>query len=333
LKTGEPIKDVEVSVWVKERLVGRESDKLVASSVTDANGLAQLPLSGMSGETGGCFFVASKRSNAKILPIAWVALSEYELRDLVTSGKSLFGTIYTDRPVYRPGNKVHFKGIVREQTPNGYRPVKLTSRPSSRASHPESFDLFIRDPDGNIVHRTQVALNDFGSFSGSFTLNDEAPTGTYTVEAVPQGNGEGSKVTGSFVVAAYRKPEVQVTVKPERRRFSRSEKVTVTVSAQYYFGMPVAGARVLYIVSRLPVVDEQEALSGVRATAAKLSLKARRRPILLGKRSSVSDQAICLPKRLLSLNSATKSMLASAPLAISLLRVQRISSSRRAIGN
>jgi uncharacterized protein YfaS (alpha-2-macroglobulin family) len=34
--------------------------------------------------------------------------------------------------------------------------------------------------------------------------------------------------------------------------------VTVTVSAQYYFGMPVAGARVLYIVSRLPVVDEQE---------------------------------------------------------------------------
>jgi uncharacterized protein YfaS (alpha-2-macroglobulin family) len=166
--------------------------------------------------------------------------------------------IYTDRPVYRPGNKVHFKGIVREQTPNGYRPVKLAFRPSHRASRPESFDLFIRDPDGNIVHRTQVALNDFGSFSGSFALNDEAPTGTYTVEAVPQGNGEGSKVTGSFVVAAYRKPEVQVTVKPERRRFSRSEKVTVTVSAQYYFGMPVAGAKVLYIVSRLPITDEHE---------------------------------------------------------------------------
>jgi uncharacterized protein YfaS (alpha-2-macroglobulin family) len=258
LKTGEPIKDVEVSVWVKERLVGRERDKLVASSVTDANGLAQLPLSGVSGEIGGCFFVASKRNNTKFLPIAWVALSEYELRDLVISGRSLFGMIYTDRPVYRPGNKVHFKGIVREQTPNGYRPVKLAFRPSHRASRPESFDLFIRDPDGNIVHRTQVALNDFGSFSGSFALNDEAPTGTYTVEAVPQGNGEGSKVTGSFVVAAYRKPEVQVTVKPERRRFSRSEKVTVTVSAQYYFGMPVAGAKVLYIVSRLPITDEHE---------------------------------------------------------------------------
>ena len=258
LKTGEPIKDVEVSVWVKERLVGRERDKLVASSVTDANGLAQLPLSGVSGEIGGCFFVASKRNNTKFLPIAWVALSEYELRDLVTSDRSLFGMIYTDRPVYRPGNKVHFKGIVREQTPNGYRPVKLAFRPSHRASRPESFDLFIRDPDGNIVHRTQVALNDFGSFSGSFALNDEAPTGTYTVEAVPQGNGEGSKVTGSFVVAAYRKPEVQVTVKPERRRFSCSEKVTVTVSAQYYFGMPVAGAKVLYIVSRLPITDEHE---------------------------------------------------------------------------
>ncbi len=258
LRTGEPIKDVEVSVWVKERLVGRERDKLVASSFTKANGLAHLDLSGVSGDVGGCFFVASRQSNSKISPVAWVALSEYELTDLVASGKSLFGTIYTDRPVYRPGNKVHFKGIVRGQTPNGYRPVKPIFRPSPRIPRPISFDLLIRDPDENIVHRSQVTLNDFGSFSGSFTLNDEAPTGTYTVEAVPQGNGEGNKVLGSFVVAAYRKPEVQVTVKPERRRFSRSEKVTVTVSAQYYFGMPVAGAKVLYIVSRLPVVDEHE---------------------------------------------------------------------------
>ena len=269
LKTGEPIKDVEVSVWVKERLVGRERDKLVASSVTDANGLAQLTLSGVSSDVGGCFFVASKRSGSKVSPIAWVALSEYELTDLVASGRSLFGTIYTDRPVYRPGNKVHFKGIVREQTPNGYRPVKLTFRPPSRTPRPEPFDLLIRDPDGNIVHRAQVSPNDFGSFSGSFTLNDEAPTGTYTIEAAPQingtrdmgqgtRNGRNDKVVGSFVVAAYRKPEVQVTVKPERRRFSRSEKVIVTVSAQYYFGMPVAGAKVLYIVSRLPVVDEHE---------------------------------------------------------------------------
>ena len=269
LRTGEPIKGVEVSVWVRERLVGRERDKLVVSSVTNANGLAQLTLSGVSGDVGGCFFVASRQSNSKISPIAWVALSEYELTDLFASSKSLFGTIYTDRPVYRPGNKVHFKGIVREQTPNGYRPVKPAFRPSPRLPRPESFDLLIRDPDGNIVHRAQVSPNDFGSFSGSFTLSDEAPTGTYTIEAVPQNNGtrdmgqgtrngRNDKVVGSFVVAAYRKPEVQVTVKPERRRFSRSEKVIVTVSAQYYFGMPVAGAKVLYIVSRLPIVDEHE---------------------------------------------------------------------------
>ncbi len=247
LKTGEPVKGVEVTVWVRERVAGRERDKQISTSVTDENGLAQIRLDGMNlDNTGACFFVASKGNGAA--PVAWVEMVEWQLKDSLNSRRGLLGTIYTDRPVYRPGNKVHFKGVVREQTEQGYRAPK-----------PMAFDLFVRDPYDNIVYRADAALTNFGSFSGSFALNEEAPTGTYTIEARPQ-NGEkaSGKVIGSFVVAAYRKPEVQVTVKPTRSRFARTDVVTVEVFARYYFGMPVAGAKVSYWVTRLPIADEFE---------------------------------------------------------------------------
>ncbi len=249
LKTGEPVSGVEVTAWVNERIAGREMDRKIAASVTDANGMARLPLGKLNlDNSSACFFIVSKPNAGEFYPVAWVKMEEYELRDAMRPSKTLSGVIYTDRPVYRPGNLVHFKGIVREQTAKGYQPP-----------NPMPFTLLVRDPDGNTIHRTDVTLTDFGSFSGSLTLNEESPTGTYTIEAVPKnGTGASNRIVGTFTVAAYRKPEIQVTVKPSRSRFSRSDTVTITVTARYYFGMPVAGAEVSYWVTRLPVVDEYE---------------------------------------------------------------------------
>ncbi len=249
LKTGEPVSGVKVTAWVSERIAGREMDRKIAASVTDANGMARLPLGKLNlDNSSACFFIVSKPNAGEFYPVAWVKMEEYELRDAMRPSKMLSGVIYTDRPVYRPGNLVHFKGIVREQTAKGYQ-----------LPNPMPFTLLVRDPDGNTIHRTDVTLTDFGSFSGSLTLNEESPTGTYTIEAVPKnGTGASNRIVGTFTVAAYRKPEIQVTVKPSRSRFSRSDTVTITVTARYYFGMPVAGAEVSYWVTRLPVVDEYE---------------------------------------------------------------------------
>ncbi len=249
LKTGEPVAGVEVSAWVSERVAGHVKDRKIASSITDANGLARLPLGRLNlGNLNTCFFIASKSDNEKLHPLAWVMMEEYELANALHSPERLWGIIYTDRPVYRPGNLVHFKGIVRKQTAKGYQ-----------IPEPKSFTLLVRDPDGNIIRRMDATLTDFGSFSGSFSLNEESPTGIYTIEAMPQNGTEVSdRITGSFTVAAYRKPEIQVTVKPTRPRFSRSGIVEVKVSARYYFGMPVAEAKVDYWVTRLPIADECE---------------------------------------------------------------------------
>lgn len=248
LETGEPVEGIEVSAWVGERAVGREQDRLISSSITNANGMSLLSLKGLNvGSASACFFVASKPTE-KFSPITWVAVDEYYLGEALNARQRIFGAIYTDRPVYRPGNTVHFKGIIREQTQKGY----VTPKPTP-------LTVLIRDPGGNIVHRTEMTLTKFGSFSGSLRLNEEVPTGTYRLEAeLKNGQGPSNRIVGSFAVAAYRKPEVQVTVKPTRRRFTLSETATVLVTVRYYFGMPVANAKVSYWVTRLPVADEGE---------------------------------------------------------------------------
>src|SRR5690606_20929459 len=61
---------------------------------------------------------------------------------------------------------------------------------------------------------------------------------------------DGERHTSDVVVAAYRKPEYSVEVTPARERYLLGEEVEMTVGAKFYFGAPVAGAKVKYEVFR-----------------------------------------------------------------------------------
>ncbi len=53
---------------------------------------------------------------------------------------------------------------------------------------------------------------------------------------------------GSFYVEDYKKPEYQVTVKPAVARVLQGDSIQATINARYFFGEPVAGAKVTYVV-------------------------------------------------------------------------------------
>ncbi len=53
---------------------------------------------------------------------------------------------------------------------------------------------------------------------------------------------------GSFYVEEYKKPEYQVTVKPATPRVLQGNTIQATIEARYFFGEPVAGAKVKYVV-------------------------------------------------------------------------------------
>ncbi len=144
---------------------------------------------------------------------------------------------YTDRPIYRPGQTVHFKAIFRQRQGMEYR-VPSGTPVSVRVS----------DWRDTTVYSKQLRTNRFGSIHDSIALSSYALTGDYLLRA-QVGTQE---LTSVFSVASYRKPEYRVEVSPERNRYTRGDEATVTVRADYYFGAPVAGARVSYSVLRAP---------------------------------------------------------------------------------
>ena len=139
--------------------------------------------------------------------------------------------IYTDRPVYRPGQTVYFKGILREETGDAYK-----------VADKKKASVNIRDSQGNSVYETGLDISPAGSFFGSFTLPEEPPLGNYRIHC------GGDSCT--FKVLEYRKPEYSVEITSGKKVYLPGEKISARVKAQYYFGEPVKNAEVRYDVYR-----------------------------------------------------------------------------------
>lgn len=153
--------------------------------------------------------------------------------DDVLAGDSLTSYIYTDRPIYRPAQKVYFKGILRQWGRNGYQ--LLDSK---------TVNVTIEDPNNGKVFEKELPLSSRGTFSGEVDIADEAPLGSYNITATV---GE-AKSSGYFEVQEYKKPEFKVTVKGPKEFAAVGEKVKFTVSANYFFGAPVTTADVHYYI-------------------------------------------------------------------------------------
>ncbi|NLT42746.1 MAG: hypothetical protein GXX93_08745 [Anaerolineae bacterium] len=143
--------------------------------------------------------------------------------------------IYTDRPMYRPGQTVYFKGIVRSDDDARYSvPTDLPP-----------LELVCSDAQGQEIMREQFTLNEMGTFYGSLALSEAAPLGQFSLYL------SGADQLGAwagFEVAQYRRPEFEVTVTPDQERYIQGDEVKVAIEALYYFGAPVTDAQVQWAV-------------------------------------------------------------------------------------
>ena len=144
--------------------------------------------------------------------------------------------IYTDRPIYRPGQKVYFKGILRKDDwsvyslPEAGRPITVT----------------VENGQGEQIYEEILQLNDMGTFHSSLSLAEAASLGYYYLQAQVV---EGEVSFGaSFQVAEYKKPQFQVKVETDKPEYLQGDKINVHAKAEYYFGGPVAGAKVHWSV-------------------------------------------------------------------------------------
>src|SRR5262245_253163 len=150
--------------------------------------------------------------------------------------------VTTDRPVYRPGQTVHFRLIAVRSGEAGEAPAA-----GARAT------LIVRYPKGNEVHRREHTTDRFGVVSGSLTLGEKPPLGEYPFEIQIAGHGRVEATGDRFRVEEYRKPDFEVSVDPGLA-LRAGETARAAIVARYYFGSPVAEATVSWRVFRTPVV-------------------------------------------------------------------------------
>lgn len=222
LKSGKPIQSAQVSQYIGSRQI--------ASGKTDSSGMASFATPTYDEENSKTVSVA-RYGESFAFASSW-------LSSMPDSDNLVYA--YTDRPVYRPGQNVFYKGIIRARNNENYK------TPSG-----ENITVEVYDSNDTLIHRSVQKSDKFGGFSGSLDLTTEAPTGTYFIRA-GTGARAGGEPVAHFTVASYRKPEYSVKITFDKRRYIRGEMVTARVSANYYFGAPVANAKVSYHIFRSP---------------------------------------------------------------------------------
>ncbi|XP_009573492.1 PREDICTED: ovostatin-like [Fulmarus glacialis] len=132
--------------------------------------------------------------------------------------------IQTDKPIYKPGQKVMFRVVTLDSQ---FRPVQ--------ERYPR---IIIEDPEQNKIFQWLEVASKHGIVQLSFPLIPEPILGTYHI-TVEKNSGE--KEFQFFTVEEYVLPKFEVTTSVPKRISFFDEDLRVNVCASYTYGQPVQG--------------------------------------------------------------------------------------------
>ncbi|NXE27915.1 OVOS protein, partial [Ardeotis kori] len=137
--------------------------------------------------------------------------------------------IQTDKPIYKPGQKVMFRVVSLDSQ---FRPVQETKCFST------SLSPTLQDPEQNKIFQWLEVASKHGIVQLSFQLIPEPILGSYHI-TVEKSSGE--KEDRFFNVEEYVLPKFEVTTSAPKRISFFDEEVRVNVCASYTYGQPVQG--------------------------------------------------------------------------------------------
>ena len=223
---GQPIAGAKIELYDQRYDFKTKKDKRIvhARLTTDENGEAYFK------NVDGNVLIST--NNDKFTPARDIYLSRtryYEKKDNETKYQ-----VYTDRALYRPGQKVHASAI------------SYTVKKGLDASVPgKSMELkfVLSDANWKQVAEQKVTTDEYGTASVDFELPKEGKTGQYSISV----NGTASEY---FRVEEYKRPTFEITFPKVNEKYTWGDTVVVKASAKTYAGVPVQGAKVEYQVTR-----------------------------------------------------------------------------------
>ncbi|BCG64983.1 MAG: hypothetical protein methR_P2785 [Methyloprofundus sp.] len=241
LATGKAIADVELSFLDRQ-------GQVLAVLHSNKQGSAQLRLI----QDKARVLVAKQGQHLSVLNLKRAAL---DLSEFAVQGKSyqpleLF--VYGPRDLYRPGEKVYFNGLLRNED------GKKVAVPPLKA--------ILKRPGGQAMHYFTWQADKTGLYQYEFTLPRQARTGEWQLDiAMPDGNS----AVYSFSVEDFM-PErmaLQLGTTEQSKWIFKEQALEVAVEGRYLYGAPAKGNKVSSSVSlqanRQPIKQFKDFLFGV----------------------------------------------------------------------
>lgn len=222
---GQPVAGAKIELYDQRYDFKTKKDKRLvhARLTTDENGEAYFK--NVDGE------VLISTNNDKFTPARDIYLSRtryYEKKDNESKYQ-----VYTDRALYRPGQKVHVTAI------------NFVNTKGIDAKVPVGRELGFQlvNASWKEVEMKKAKIDEYGTASVDFELPKEGQTGMYHVSVNDQ-------VNRFFRVEEYKRPTFEITFPKVNEKYTWGDTVVVKASAKTYAGVPVQGAKVEYQVTR-----------------------------------------------------------------------------------
>ncbi|MBX7213447.1 MAG: Ig-like domain-containing protein [Thermoflexales bacterium] len=232
LKTGKPLADVALQT-VTERYDPRGGTTTfdVTRSTTGKDGVARFPLN-TDAQARGASWVLSAQPFGIVLANSSGGIAPYDFGlsyDRGNGGGQVMGHLYTDRAIYRPGQTVRMRGVLRNDDDGRYSPLAAN----------QSVIVAAFGPRGQLMNTT-LKLDDQGGFDAELVLPTDVALGQVSVSVQ---HNQDQVATAAFQISAYRAPEYEVTVTPARPAYARGETLEANLAAAYLAGGGLANTR------------------------------------------------------------------------------------------
>lgn len=183
---------------------------------------------GQQGSANVSFKVPNTQSPDQILVIETrSSLGSDTVERPVTVQRDYRVLLTSDKPIYQPGQTIHLRALA-------------LGTFDLQAAQKQALEITIADGKGNKVFRKTLTTSAYGVAATDFELASEVNTGSYKITA-KLGNTTSEK---TVTVETYALPKFGLKLEPEKTFYLPGEKVRGKLSANYFYGKPVAGGKV-----------------------------------------------------------------------------------------
>ena len=220
-ETGHPVKGAEFVFYSKKDDVFVKEKSLYA----DDNGSILLDRNGY--ENMYYNIALSDNDFMRINPV--YSSSAFKYKDVDREIERDF--IFTDRPIYRPGQKVYVSGL------------KCFQIGDSVGVKPEcDVKLKLYDSNNQLLEEKKLHTDEFGGYNTDFILPKTMLPGTFRIIA--------ESGSAYIKVDEYKRPTFAVEFDKYKEGYSMNDSVSLSAQATTFAGAPVRMARVRYKVTR-----------------------------------------------------------------------------------